>query len=198
MDPPDRKEEIILWTKCLNGDREAWDILVYNYSEPVCITIRYKLKVSSYRFTIDCREVYQEVLELILKKLNQWRRKASLKTYIRKIASNVTMDHIRKITREDSRRITLSDTPEEENGQDISETVIDPVNYEDKIMSKIMLEELPKHFTPNERYFFELHYREDRPLEEIAKHLHKDIGAIYTMHSRIRSKLKRIKKHYLD
>jgi RNA polymerase sigma factor (sigma-70 family) len=195
---PDRKEEVRLWRKCLSGDREAWDTLVSNYSRFVCLTIRLKLIVSSYRSIIDCRDIYQKVFLLILQKINQWRSKASLRAYIRKIASNVTMDHIRKIRREQFRRITLADTPEEEDDRDILDTLPHPINNPDRIMYQILLKELPQNFTLNERYLLELHYQQDWSFEEIARHLHKDVGAIHTMHSRIRSKLKRVSKNYFD
>ena len=189
----DRKEDIKLWKTCLSGDREAWNTLVSEYSKPVCVTIRLQLKVSSYRPIIDCEDINQEVFEKILRKLYQWRREASLKTYIIRITLNVTIDHIRRIKPPHYRgALGRHYKSEEENPPDIVDTVADPINTPDRLMSKILIKESQKFLTTNELYLLNLHYQEQWSFKEIADHLHKNIEAIHTMHSRALAKLKKL------
>ena len=189
----EREEEIRLWNKCLSGDREAWNTLVSNYSKPVCVTIRLQLKESSYRPIIDCQDINQEVFEKILRKLYQWRKEASLKTYIIRITLNVTIDHIRKIKPPHYRAaLARHYKSEEENPPDIVDTVADPINTPDRLMSKILIKESQKFLTTNELYLLNLYYQEQGSFEEIAKHLNKNIEAIYAMHSRTLAKLRKI------
>lgn len=189
----EREEEIRLWNQCLRGDREAWNTLVSNYSRPVCVTIRLQLRASSYRPIIDCEDINQEVFEKLLRKLYQWRREASLRTYIIKITLNVTIDHIRRIKPFHYRgALARPHKSEEENSRDIFETIADPIDTPNRLMSKILIEESQKFLTTNELYFLILRYREEWSFEEIAKHLNKNIVAIHTMHSRTLTKLRKI------
>ncbi len=165
------EDDAELWEKCVAGDENSWGILVDRYKRLVCRTILDALKDFSNPSGIDWKDIFQDVFLKLTQKLHQWKKKATLATYIRAIAYRATIDEIRK------RKV---DPPE----NDVPTKVVDPLN-------QLLVNELMKNLTPNEYLLTRLHFLEGWSLQEIADLLGKDVGAIHTMKSRALAKLRK-------
>ena len=178
MESDTLQEDIKLWGKCTGGDRAAWDILVDKYQKLVCWTVRDTLKKYSNPPEIDWQDIYQDVFIKVLEKLHQWKRKASLATYLKAIAFRTTIDWLRE-----RKYIPLENDERTENSDPIPE---------------IFIKELLEYLSPKERFLLIKIFIEEWSMEEIAQILNKDIGAVYTMKSRLLDKLRKIcQKHGL-
>ncbi|MBS3921173.1 MAG: sigma-70 family RNA polymerase sigma factor [Deltaproteobacteria bacterium] len=165
-------DDVKLWERCIAGDRGSWEILVDRYGRLVCKTILDTLKKFSNPSVIDWKDIYQDVFLKLKQKLHQWKRKATLATYIRAVAYHATIDRIRK------QRVD----PQEDN---VTTDESDPLN-------RILVKELMSNLTPGEYLLISLHFLEEWSLQEIAELFGKDIGAIYTMKTRALAKLRKI------
>ncbi len=165
-------DDVILWKKCRDGDRSAWNTLVERYKKLVCSTIRETLRTYGNPPGIDWHDIYQDVFVKLLENLHQWQRKATLATYVRVIAYRTTIDWLRE-----RKHITL------ENDQ----RTVDP----DPVPG-IFVKEFLEYLTEQERLLVKLFFIEEWPPEDIARTLNKDIGAIYVMKSRLLDKLRKL------
>lgn len=170
------EDDILLWKRCMAGDRGSWETLIDRFGRLVCKTIIDTLKQFSNPAGIDWKDIYQEVFLKLKQKLHQWKRKSTLATYIRAITYRVTIDRIRK------QRVA----PQENNA----------ATDEDDPLNRMIVKELMTHLTPGEYLLISLHFLEGWSLQEIADLLGKDIGAVYTMKTRAMAKLRKI--HFSD
>lgn len=166
------EEDVLLWERCIAGDRDSWETLVDRFGRLVCKTILDTLKQSSNPSDIDWKDIYQDVFLKLKQKLHQWKRKSTLATYIRAVAYRATIDRIRKQRAISEKNIVTTDGP-------------DPLD-------RLVIKRLMSNLTPSEYLLISLHFLEGWPLQEIAGLLGKEIGAVYTMKARALAKLRKI------
>jgi len=93
---------------CLKKDKKSWDIFVQKYSRLIYWAIRKRLTVSNFKFSqegIDC--IFQEVFVSILNggKLFQLKEIKTIASWLAVIASNKTVDFMRRKIKEDKRLV---------------------------------------------------------------------------------------------
>ncbi|MCK4912487.1 MAG: sigma-70 family RNA polymerase sigma factor [Candidatus Omnitrophica bacterium] len=93
---------------CLNRDKKSWDIFVQKYSRLIYWAIRKRLVASNFKFNqdnIDC--IFQEVFVSILNggKLSQIKDIKTIASWLAVIASNKTVDFMRRRIKEDKRLV---------------------------------------------------------------------------------------------
>jgi RNA polymerase sigma-70 factor, ECF subfamily len=84
--------------RCLDGDTEAWDVLVRKYWRRV-FKIAYKF-VARYD---DAEDLTQEIFVKLLSALPTYDRRASFKTWLTRISRNLCIDRYRRRRREAER-----------------------------------------------------------------------------------------------
>jgi RNA polymerase sigma-70 factor (ECF subfamily) len=85
-------EDLKLVDRCLQGDMRAFDELMIRYERQI-----YRL---CYRFVdnpADARDLAQDVFIKVFENLSGFRREASVKTWIYRIAMNHCLNHVRKL-----------------------------------------------------------------------------------------------------
>lgn len=101
-----------LISRCLKKDKKAWDLFVQKYSKLIYWAIRKRLGASSFNFSQnDIDGIFQEVFLSILEddKLGQLKDAKAISGWIAIIASNKTVDFMRRAIREKGR--LASDMP---------------------------------------------------------------------------------------
>jgi RNA polymerase sigma factor (sigma-70 family) len=105
-------KEVELIKRCLNKEKEAWDIFVQKYSRLIYWAIRKRLNLSSFAFTDDdVAGIFQEVFLSILEsgKLSQVKDAKHLSGWLAMVASNKAVDFMREKIRSSNRFV--SETP---------------------------------------------------------------------------------------
>jgi len=100
--------ELELIKRCLQKEKKAWDIFVQKYSRLIYWAIRKRLSISSFKFSQDgIDSIFQEVFLSILEgdKLRQLRDAKMIPGWLAMIASNKTVDFMRRTIREDRRLV---------------------------------------------------------------------------------------------
>ena len=101
--------ELELVNRCLKKEKKAWDIFVRKYSKLIYWAIRKRLSISGFRFSRDdISGIFQEVFLSILEggKLRQLKNAKTISGWLAIIASNKTVDFMRRTIREDRRLVS--------------------------------------------------------------------------------------------
>ncbi len=100
--------EIELIRRCLQKEKKAWDVFVRKYSKLIYWAIRKRLNASGFKFSQDDIDgIFQEVFLSILEgdKLGQLKDPKIIPGWLAIIASNKTVDFMRRTIREDRRLV---------------------------------------------------------------------------------------------
>ena len=100
--------EIELIKRCLQKEKKAWDVFVQKYSKLIYWAIRKRLNTSGFKFDQDSiNGIFQEVFLSILEggKLGQLKDPKIIPGWLAMIASNKTVDFMRRTIREDRRLV---------------------------------------------------------------------------------------------
>lgn len=100
--------ELELIKRCLQKNKKAWDIFVQKYSKLIYWAIRKRLNASSFKFNQDNIDgIFQEVFLTILEggRLGQLKDPKIIPGWLAVIASNKTVDFMRRTIREDKRLV---------------------------------------------------------------------------------------------
>ncbi|MCK9615101.1 MAG: sigma-70 family RNA polymerase sigma factor [Candidatus Omnitrophica bacterium] len=143
--------------RCINKEKQAWDIFVERYSRLIYWAIRKRLKASSFTFSEDdVQNIFQEVFLSILEgeKLTQLRDAKLICSWLAMIASNKAFDFMRGTLRNKQRFIAdvilLKNKDCEQNLSDretinILENIINTLSDREKIIISLNLLEEKTH-----------------------------------------------------
>ena len=110
--------ELELIGRCLKKEKKAWDIFVQKYSRVIYWAIRRRLSASGFKFTQDdINGIFQEVFLSILEgdRLRQLKDAKTISGWLAMIASNKTVDFMRRAIREDNRLVLDAPVVKDDN-----------------------------------------------------------------------------------
>ncbi|MBI2363446.1 MAG: sigma-70 family RNA polymerase sigma factor [Deltaproteobacteria bacterium] len=184
------EKEKALLAGCVNGDKAAWDAFVVQYSALVYHTIRKTLTLHHASPQDDIVEdlhqnFFLSICENDFRKLRQFKgdRGCSLASWLRMIASRVTVDFLR-LKQPPTVEVPValaSDQPDPPN------TLVD--REEERQIAKAL-----DGLSPRDRLFVDLHFYRGLPPEEVATILNVSVAAVYTLKSRLMDKLREVLK----
>lgn len=157
--------------RCLSGDEEAYRILVQRYERPIYSLI-HRLVPSSE----DVRDLTQETFVKIFRSLDQFDMSRSFSSWVFKIASNQTIDFLRR------RRLkTVSMEPNEQTERRPLQIEDDRPRPDENLATtsrREHLESLMRQLAPHYRLVVELRYGQERSYDEIAEILDLPLGTV--------------------
>jgi len=170
----------------VKGDKVAWDAFVLQYSKLAYSTIRKTLTLHHALPQDDLiedlhQDFFLSLCEKDFRKLRQFKgeRGCSLVSWLRVIASRVTVDFLRL------KRPFTVEVPET-----LASDQPDPPNtLVDREEERQIAEALDR-LSPRDRLFVDLHFYRGLPPEEVAAILNVSVAAVYTLKSRVLEKLR--------
>ncbi|HEX7078069.1 MAG TPA: sigma-70 family RNA polymerase sigma factor [Candidatus Eisenbacteria bacterium] len=177
-------DERELVRRCLARDERAYRELVRSYQVPV-MNLAWRITGNA----DDAAEVAQETFVRVLKSLHTYDPNRPLRSWLFKIASNLSLDLIRRRKR---RPVALEDMADEDGP---ALEAVDPGPLPDEGMRlswaaerfAALVDELPEHY----RAVLYLRYREELSYEEIAETLSMPLGTVKVRIHRAHEALKR-------
>ena len=180
------EQEKTLIAGCVNGDKAAWDALVLQYSKLAYSTIRKTLTLHHALPQDDLiedlhQDFFLSLCEKDFRKLRQFKgeRGCSLVSWLRVIASRVTVDFLRL------KRPFTVEVPET-----LASDQPDPPNTLVDREEERQIAEALDGLSPRDRLFVDLHFYRGLPPEEVAAILNVSVAAVYTLKSRVLEKLR--------
>lgn len=149
-----------------NGDIRGYNEIVRKYQQQVYRVIRKMVQSHD-----DADDLTQEVFIKVYSALKNFREESNLFTWLYRIASNYSINHIRK----SKVRNTVS-----------FETILTPIESHEKQADEVMdeqrrrkiLEEAIETLPPQQRAAFNLRYYDELSYEDISRILKKSVGGI--------------------
>ena len=176
--------EIKLISRCLKKDKKAWDLFVQRYSKLIYWAIRKRSAASSFELSQnDIDYIFQEVFLSILEgdKLLQLKDSKAIPGWLVIIASNKTVDFMRRRIRDNERLIpdmpilSSSDFKQELVHRDLLNTIS---NIIDRLPSK-------------EKIIISLNLLKGRTHKETAGIINIPVNTVSTIIARTKNKLKK-------
>ncbi len=186
------QDDVELVHSCVNGDSEAWESLYQKYYP----SVRQVTGWSRWGFSAnESEDATQDVFLEVCRSLRKFRGEAQLKTFIRRIAKNVCISHLRK-TQAKKRPIEYAgyDMTGEEQGKPSAIALDENLSPEDAAILKDKIVHLKKSFEgigPDCQQILRLRYFRQLSYQEISNTLQSPLG---TVCSRIKRCLQRLAK----
>ena len=162
------EKETELVKRFLSGDESAFNKIFTQYSKKVYWHARKMLGSHE-----DADEVTQEVFITVYKKLSSFNFNSSLFTWIYRIASNKSINHIRKRRVKDF--FSLDDVKEIAANENPGRTIEKNIDDAEKLNQ---LERILKTLPPKQREVFIFRHFDDMSYPEIAEITGKSVGAL--------------------
>lgn len=158
--------------RCLAGEEEAFHVLVQKYERPVYYLIH--RMVASDEDTVD---LTQETFIKVFRALEQFDPDRSFSSWLYKIASNQTIDFLRKRR---LRTISIDGDPEVDDrpALDLVDAGPRPDALLDAGRRREHLAQLVGRLAPHYRIVVELRYQQQRSYEEITEILDLPLGTV--------------------
>ncbi|MFA5007698.1 MAG: sigma-70 family RNA polymerase sigma factor [Candidatus Omnitrophota bacterium] len=168
--------------RCINKEKESWDIFVERYSRLIYWAIRKRLSASNFSFSKDdVSNIFQEVFLSILEgKLAQLKDIKLICSWLVMVASNKAVDFMRETLR-NKQRFTVDVTLLNENNEQ---------NLSDRDMVNI-LKNIINTLSDREKIIISLNLIEEKTHQEIADTLAVSINTISTIIARTKEKIKK-------
>ena len=182
--------------RCVRKEKQAWDEFVNRYSGLIYTYIRHTLRLKGMHSQREesTGELFQEIIFSLVKddcrKLRSFKgiNGCSLASWLRLLAINMTIDHVRKM------RFLQSKAPiDKQEAEDLLMTYSQGESGFHEIMENELrqsLSECIEKLKAEEKYFMELHINQELRLEEIRGFLKLSRGMVDMRKSRIIAKLK--------
>ena len=192
---PTAQEDRRLLSKCLAGDRGAWEKFVTRFSGLVYISVRDTL---SSRGTFFSREDFEDLHNTVFlhlfenncRKLSQYqgRNGCSPASWLRVVTVRMALNYVRdrgvhKALREDSQESF-------ENLSDQDREVLGPLALMEKAERQQALQDAMEFLSPRDRLFMKLHFEDGLVIEEVAEALSISIQNAYTVKHRAVQRLR--------
>ncbi len=181
--------------RCLSKDKATWDEFLDRYSRLIYKYIHSVLKIKGRSFTEDhINDIFQDIFHSLVKddfkKLRSFKGKngCSLASWLRHVTVNHTLSSLRK------GRFLVSLEEENEEGldqksllADASPSVVEKLTNKESLLA---LEDCLQKLEADDKYFLELHWRQEVGLEELQGMLGISRGAMDMQKHRILEKLR--------
>jgi len=185
---------------CLAQDKKSWDAFVDKYSRLISHAIARTLRKYSHSTENQIVEdlfhtVFLSLIENNSKKLRQFQWRCKLSGWLVMIATNMTIDFLRKqkdhlsLNGESAEEVPLKDKIP--NGNPLPDQIIDEQE------ERIIFEQIKNGLTSRERLFVELYYCRDLSADEVANVLNTTKNNVYQLNNRVRLKMQEMVKEYL-
>ncbi len=170
--------------RCLSGEEEAFRLLVEKYDRQV-----YSLIHRMVRSDDDARDLTQETFVKLFRALDQFDTSRNFSSWLLKIASNQTIDFLRK---KRLQTVSMHADPEDDDRPaiDLEDPGPGPEAMEAKSRRREQLEKLVADLAPHYRIVVELRYLRERSYEEIADTLDLPLGTVKARLHRAHHQLK--------
>ncbi len=146
--------DIALVDRVRSGDRRAFDAAVHKYQRPL-----YYLALRYVKNEADAADITQRTFVRVFKSLGRFRGESSFRTWMYRIAINLSLNHIRDNKRERPSEIDDAALTTEAVGVD------EMVGRERAARLRAAIEELP----PKQRMVLELRIYDDLPFREVGQ-----------------------------
>ena len=158
--------------RCLSGEEEAFRILVQRYERPVYGLIHRMVASDD-----DAHDLTQESFVKVFRSLEQFDSARNFSSWIFKIASNQTIDFLRK------RRfhtVSIHADPEKEDRREVQleDPGTGPSGEYAEARRRERISELVQKLPPHYRVAIELRYMQERSYDEIAETLDLPLGTV--------------------
>lgn len=174
-------------SRCLQGDRAAWESFVQYFMPIIYKSIHRTFQVSNFYYTEEdsadiANGIFLSLIDKNYRKLGQFKGKngCSLGSWLRVVAVRATIDFMRKSIRWTSIEespVVRADPPDE---------AVERADMERKMDS--FIKELP----PKEQLLIKLYYEKGLSPSEIASAMNLLIGTVYSMKNKIKEKVKKM------
>ena len=178
----DRDDRVIV-SKCLAGDTNAWVEFVDRFSPLLFWTIKRKLNRCNASYLVnETEDIYQSLLSSIWhrRSLEQVSDRADIDPWLIVLASNLTIDYIRKRR---LREKTLNET--------IEASIVDQNRPSPAPQTILFLDEAISCLKKKERAYLELNYMNGMKHREIAEAFNTSINSVSTIIARAKNKIRR-------
>ena len=168
------KEDFALIERAKNKDQQAYSILLSRYQKPV-----YHMILKMVRNVDDAEDLTMEAFSKAFKNLSKFKKDFNFSTWLFRIATNHTIDFIRKKKLETtSLDSSYIDDNGESVGRDVEDSDLNPqeaaIKKQKVELMRLFVNKLPVKYQRlvRLRYFKELNY------EEISKELNAPLGTV--------------------
>lgn len=183
-----RRRDHALAQRCASGCRAAWSAIIEDSRPHLRFTVlqtlqRYNARRSDAQVEDLVAKIQLRIAEDDFRRLRSYSGRSTLKTWLRTLAVNTTIDFLRK-----KREILTID--DEELG---SPEPIDHASPEDAAMHRQLLEQLARlthQLNDDDRLFLTLHFVEQRSFAEIAERMNKSPASLYARKHRLTERLR--------
>jgi RNA polymerase sigma-70 factor (ECF subfamily) len=182
------ENDVLLIKECKAGSITAFEEIVKIHREKI-----YKLVYHIIGNFEDADDVSQEVFIRAYRSVKTFRGDASVSTWLRKIAINVSINHIKRESKHQKNREFLIDEDFESLLSDIHEI---PDIIETKELA-LKINESIRSLSLNERIIFVLRVQQGLSYQEIADSVGCSQGTVMSRLSRARKKLRDKLKNYI-
>ena len=190
-----QKKEKVLISRCIAGDRWAWEKFVRKFSDLIFRSVQYTFAAKQVQFNHQDLEDLQNTVFLKLfenngEKLSQFRgdNGCSLATWIKIVTVRTVLNHIRRKGMDSigwkSKRVTLDDLPELK-----CENMAALAALEKTEQQRLLQEKIQK-LSARDRLFLSLHFGSGCSIKEVAEVMQLSIENAYIIKHRA---IKRIK-----
>ena len=170
----------------LKGDEKSLEILIKQYLKPTYSFVYRYLGNAS-----DAEDITQEVFVRMWRNIKKFDQQKNFKTWIFSIAKNASIDFLRK-----KKTIPFSEFENEEGGNAIVDTLVDPAPLPDEIIERAdmvhLLTSALEKLSPKYRMVLFLRYNDHFTFREIAESLGEPLHTIKSRHRRALIALKEI------
>ncbi|NOX84989.1 MAG: sigma-70 family RNA polymerase sigma factor [Chlorobi bacterium] len=168
-------DEMII-TRVLNGERDAYAVLVDRYKDRVFSLVRGIVKERHV-----AEEVAQDVFVKAYISLKKFRKESGFSTWLYRIAYNTAVSQTRKkkyLYRSFDEELEMTDSYDAEPGKEVEES-------RQKLLTRALLE-----LSAEDKLILMLYYFEEKPVEEISRSTALSVSNVKVKLFRIRKKLK--------
>jgi RNA polymerase sigma factor (sigma-70 family) len=194
------EEDRQLLSRCIAGDRRAYDTFVKRFSNLIYQSIRNILIIKEVSFSKQDLEdlhntVFLQLFEDRLKKLRQYqgRNGCSLASWIRLVAIRIVLNQLRKKGVDGIswkiKQIRLEDLSDLKEGDKGAWALLERSEQERLLQDGI------RNLYPRDRLFMKLHFERELSIQEVAKTMGLSVQNVYTVKNRT---IQRLKSHVIS
>jgi RNA polymerase sigma-70 factor, ECF subfamily len=189
----DAQQERALISRCIQGNKDAWQDFIRRYSSLVYYMVQkvlYSGHCDAAREEIDDlhNDIFLSIIDNNGKKLRQYEGKngCTVSSWVRIIAVRSTIDYLRR--KRDTLSLSTEDTVRAVEQQSASSCT--PLqNLEDRERRQLLQDAIAD-LPAKDQLFLKLFYYKETPPQEIAAILHSSTSAVYSRASYLREKLR--------
>jgi RNA polymerase sigma-70 factor (ECF subfamily) len=178
--------DVQLVSNYLKGDKESLGFLIKRYLKQI-----YNFVCHYVGNTADAEDITQEIFVRMWRNIKKFDRQKNFKTWIFSIAKNASIDFLRK-----KKNIPFSEFEDEEGGNAIIDTLVDPAPLPDEIIERAdaahLLNSALEKISPKYRVVLFLRYNDHFTFREIAESLGEPLETIKSRHGRALIALRKI------